>query len=235
MSWYSEPKWVCFYLRAFPGLVTGMLCPGEARTRALETQGRGEEWSSGREWERVGSVSEPHKGTALAGDPRRVWTCITHYLFKVMIFGERAVIFRTRLSNLINDSDCRFPPESTFPGPCTSPWGLCWPGTHGSPRPSNWWLLPSGQIRPLTSDGGDQQLIQSNPPLACRPNLPHVRGLIASLRTWKWTGELPLAECPITKYQGREATGPPVPAHWSDLQTFPNVKQMLRVRTHTYR
>lgn len=53
-------------------------------------------------------------------DPGCVVTCMTHYLFKVMIFGERTVLFRARLSRLINGRDCCVP-WGTLPGPASLP------------------------------------------------------------------------------------------------------------------
>lgn len=106
-----------------------------------------------------------------------------------MIFGERAVIFRSCLSNLINDSYCHFSPLKALPQILpTFPWGPCWPRTNRQPRLSNWWLLPGGRIRPATSDLGDELPVWPNPPLISWPNLPHVRGRTASLRKWKCMG-----------------------------------------------
>ena len=72
-----------------------------------------------------------------------------------MIFGERAVIFRSRLSNLINDSYCHFSPLKALPQffP-TFPWGPRWPRTNGQPRLSNWWLLPGGWTGPRPQTAG---------------------------------------------------------------------------------
>ena len=68
--------------------------------------------------------------------------------------GERAVIFRTRLSNLINDSYCHFfPPESTFPDPSHLSLGPRLTKHRWAARVS----VAGGRSRPMTttSAGGD--------------------------------------------------------------------------------
>lgn len=91
---------------------------------------------------------------------------------------ERAVIFRSRLSNLINDSYCHFfSPESTSPDPSHLSLGPPLAKDQQAAAPlSNWWLLPGGQIRPATSDLGDELPVLTQSPLISWPNLPHVRG-----------------------------------------------------------
>lgn len=73
-----------------------------------------------------------------------------------MIFGERAVIFRTRLSNLINDSYCHFffPLKALSQSLPTFPWGPHWPRTNGQPTSQQ--LMAAARIWPMTSDGGDE-------------------------------------------------------------------------------
>lgn len=101
-----------------------------------------------------------------------------------------------------------FPPWKHFPRSLSPFPGVpAGQGPMGSPCLSNWWLLPSGRIRPVTSDGGDEHHAYSNPPLISWPNLPDGRGRIASLREWKWTREAPFGSNSNNQISGRRDTG----------------------------
>ena len=154
-----------------------------------------------------------------------------------MIFGERAVIFRTRLSNLISDSYCHFfPPWKHFPRAFppfpVAPTGQ---GPMGSPRLSNWWPLPGSGPWPRMVGMSISRLIQS--PTYFLTQSSWCQRTNRFIEKMEMDGELPLATFPITKYQEGETQrgcrDHPIPARWSDLQTFPNVKQMLWVWIHT--
>lgn len=151
-----------------------------------------------------------------------------------MIFGESVVIFRNRLSNLINDAYCDFFSPPHHPRKKHFPKSMApFPGAHQSQGPvhtlhpgANRWLLStvhiSAQWPPIVGSS-----TMSNPIPHLFPNpifLMSKDKLLHSENGNRWR-ELTLAAFPITKYHERNDIRDPTkgPQYPSILIWFTNL------------